>query len=153
MKPTLPILFAFTFLISPLRAGDNIPPAGFTTLFNGKNLDGWFGWAHRDPRDLIAMTPDQLADYKKQSIEGGPLAKQTDAKTGQTSEEQVTAHWKVEGGELINDGHGLYLTTDRDYGDIELFIEYKMLPGGDSGIYLRGVPQVQILGSRFARSP
>ncbi|HWC91407.1 MAG TPA: DUF1080 domain-containing protein, partial [Pirellulales bacterium] len=40
-----------------------------------------------------------------------------------------------------------YLTTDKDYGDFELLLEYKALPKGDSGVYLRGVPQVQIWDS------
>lgn len=44
----------------------------------------------------------------------------------------------------MNDGKGLYLTTEKDYGDFELWVDYKMLPRGDSGIYLRGIPQVQI---------
>ena len=45
---------------------------------------------------------------------------------------------------LVNDGGGLYLTTDKDYGDIELLVEYNTVAKADSGIYLRGVPQVQI---------
>ena len=36
------------------------------------------------------------------------------------------------------------LTTDQEYGDIELLIDYKTVPLADSGIYLRGCPQVQI---------
>ena len=55
-------------------------------------------------------------------------------------------HWSVDNGELVNDGHGAYLTTDREYGDIELLLEYKTVPLADSGIYLRGTPQVQIWG-------
>ena len=47
-------------------------------------------------------------------------------------------HWRVENGELVNDGNGAYLTTDKDYGDIELLIEYKTVAKADSGIYLRG---------------
>jgi len=53
-------------------------------------------------------------------------------------------HWSVEKGELVNDGKGAYLTTDREYGDIELLIEYKTVAQADSGIYLRATPQVQI---------
>ena len=37
-----------------------------------------------------------------------------------------------------------YLTTDKEYGDIELLLEYKTVAKADSGIYLRGTPQVQI---------
>ena len=56
----------------------------------------------------------------------------------------INAHWSVKDGELINDGKGLYLTTMKDYKDFELLLEYKTVPKADSGIYLRGVPQVQI---------
>jgi len=48
---------------------------------------------------------------------------------------------------LVNDGHGLYLTTKRNYADFELMADYKTVPKADSGIYLRGVLQVQIWDS------
>jgi hypothetical protein len=120
-------------------AENNVPPAGFTALFNGKDLSGWYGWGTQDPTDLWKMKPEELAEYKKKSVEGGIK----DAK-GNDKGDHVNAHWKVENGELVNDGKGLYLTTDKDYGDFELMVDYKMLPLGDSGIYLRGIPQVQI---------
>ena len=53
----------------------------------------------------------------------------------------------VDDGVLINDGHGVYLTTNDELGDIELLIEYKTVAKADSGIYLRGTPQVQIWDS------
>jgi hypothetical protein len=53
-------------------------------------------------------------------------------------------HWRVEDGELVNDGRGAYLTTDREFGDIELLVDYKTVPKADSGIYLRATPQIQI---------
>ena len=58
--------------------------------------------------------------------------------------EAMRAHWRVENGEIVNDGDGPYLTTNREFGDIELLIEYRTVPKADSGIYLRGTPQVQI---------
>ncbi|MEI6534936.1 MAG: DUF1080 domain-containing protein [Verrucomicrobiaceae bacterium] len=136
MKSTLTILALSLF--SPLiHAADNEPPSGFTALWNGKDLSGFFGWSTRDPREIAAMKPEDFAEYKKQSVEGGPLV---NAK----GPEHLSAHWKVENGELVNDGKGLYLSTGKDFGDIELLVDYKMQPLGDSGIYLRGVPQVQI---------
>ncbi len=45
---------------------------------------------------------------------------------------------------LINDGYGAYMTTNEEFGDMELLIDYKTVPLADSGIYLRGTPQVQI---------
>ena len=50
----------------------------------------------------------------------------------------------MDSGEIVNDGQGVYLTTDKDYGDVELFVDFKIGPKGDSGVYLRGTPQVQI---------
>lgn len=119
------------------EASENIPPAGFTALFNGQDLSGWYGWGTKDPSELWKMTPAELADYKRKSVEGG-------LPVGKAGPEHIKAHWRVENGELVNDGHGLYLTTDKDYGDFELMLEYKALPEGDSGVYLRGIPQVQI---------
>jgi hypothetical protein len=72
------------------------------------------------------MTPQQLADAQKKA------------------DEQMRAHWKVEDGALVFDGKGDSLCTAKDYGDFELLVDWKILPRGDSGIYLRGSPQVQI---------
>lgn len=112
------------------------PPPGFEPLFNGRDLTGWYGWGTKDPALLRAIPPDERTLYRKRSVEGGL--------PGAESNEHINAHWRVENGELVNDGKGLYLTTEKDYGDFELWVEYKALPEGDSGIYLRGIPQVQI---------
>lgn len=139
----LSVSLAFMCMLAvAAKAEQNSAPNGFTALFNGKDLSGWYGWSTRDPAELWAMTPEARATYIQQSIEGGLV----DAK-GNASNEHLRAHWKVENGELVNDGHGLYLTTAKDYGDFELHLEYKALPKGDSGVYLRGIPQVQIWDS------
>jgi hypothetical protein len=126
------------FFASPAGAQPS-PPEGFTALFNGTDLSGWYGWSTRDPQDLWSMSPEEQAKYKQQSISGGLLDKK-----GNPTDEHIHAHWRVDNGELVNDGRGLYLTSDKDYGDFELHLEYKALPEGDSGVYLRGTPQVQI---------
>ena len=56
----------------------------------------------------------------------------------------MRAHWKVVDGVLIFDGKGRSLCTAKDYGDFEMIVDWKIEKGGDSGIYLRGSPQVQI---------
>lgn len=107
----------------------NQPPSGFTALFNGTDLSGWRGGDTFDHRKYLDMPADKRADQ--------------DAKWT----EDMKKHWSVENGEFVNDGHGKYATTTKDYGDFELFVEYKTVPKADSGIYLRGVPQVQIWDS------
>lgn len=146
MKSCLPF-FRSSFLpvvllgvsLGSASAADPAPPEGFQVLFDGKDLSGWYGWGTKDPTELWTMTPEERAEYKKKSVEGGLL----DAK-GKDAGDHINAHWSVEGDELVNDGKGLYLTTEKDYGDFELWVEYKALPAGDSGVYLRGIPQVQI---------
>lgn len=111
----------------PVQAEDlNVPPKNFTALFNGKDLDGWHGMPHFDPRKLAAMSDEERA--KK-------IAADT---------EDFKKHWSIDNGELVNDGKGAYATTDKEYGDIELLIDYKTVAKADSGIYLRTTPQIQI---------
>jgi hypothetical protein len=106
------------------------PPKGFDAAFNGSSLSGWHGWAIHakgaNPYDMAKLSPEERAKKIEQWTD--------DAKK----------HWTVENGELVNDGHGAYLATDKEYGDMELLIEYKTVPKADSGIYLRATPQVQI---------
>jgi hypothetical protein len=98
-------------------------PDGFTPLFNGKNLEGWHGL---NPHSVV-----KLDDHQKEAA----IIKQ---------QKDFVAHWSVENGELVNDGKGPYCSTDKVYGDYELLVEYKTVPKADSGIYLKGNPQVQI---------
>jgi hypothetical protein len=104
-------------------AADPTPPEGFRALFNGKDLTGWHGL---NPHSVV-----KLEGEKKEAA----LQKMRD---------EFADHWHVENGELVNVGTGPYATTDEEFGDIELRIEYKTAPHADSGIYLRGTPQVQI---------
>lgn len=110
----------------PVMAEDNVPPEGFRAVFNGKDLTGWYGLSHFDPRKLAEMTPEERAAKKTADLE------------------DLKAHWTVENGELVNDGHGVYATTEDSFRDYELWIDYKTVPKADSGIYLKGSPQVQI---------
>ena len=128
MKTLLCILPVCVLLLGPigiLPAADNTPPEGFVALFNGQDLTGWKGLV-ADPRKRAEMTPDQLANAQKKA------------------DESMRAHWKVADGALVFDGGGQSLCTAKDYGDFELYVDWKILPKGDSGIYLRGTPQVQI---------
>jgi hypothetical protein len=46
--------------------------------------------------------------------------------------------WAVEDGLLVcKGGGGGWLGTDRDYADFELRLEYRLRPGGNSGVYIR----------------
>jgi hypothetical protein len=106
-----------------LEAAEPMPPAGFRAIFNGQDLSGWYGL---NPHKVAKLKGEELAEQLKQ--QRADFAK----------------HWKVEDGELVNPGTGPYATSEEEFGDIELLVEYKTVPKADSGIYLRGTPQVQI---------
>lgn len=126
MPYILILLSSIVVFFNNVSIAQNIPPEGFKALFNGKDLKGWFGHGTKDPRTLWKMSPEELKKHQEETLK------------------DINAHWSVKDGELINDGKGLYLTTKKDYKDFELLLEYKTVPKADSGIYLRGVPQVQI---------
>ena len=109
----------------PVVTLNNFPPEGFTRLFNGKDLSGWKGLV-ADPPKRAAMSPADLA--KAQAL----------------ADAEQLPHWRPVDGILIFDGKGKNLCTVKDYADFELLLEWKIEPLGDSGIYLRGSPQVQI---------
>jgi hypothetical protein len=105
MKRIVMALVAAGFLLA-LRsdAGEKTPPAGFTSLFDGKTLNGW---------------------------------------------KNAGEFWTVQDGVIHYTGKkgAKNLATEKDYGDFELYVDWKINKAGDSGIYLRGQPQVQIWDS------
>ena len=106
------------------------PPSGFTSLFNGKDLSGWRGrQPNYNPAEEAKLTKEELAEKQ--------------AKWNADRD----AHWRVDADkkEIVSDGQSPHLATAKDYGDFEFHVDWLMVSAnGDSGIYLRGIPQVQI---------
>ncbi|MBU0641496.1 MAG: DUF1080 domain-containing protein [Planctomycetes bacterium] len=99
----------------------------WVTLFNGKDLTGWKGLVG-NPATRAKLGSTKLAQLQ------------------QEADRLMHEHWQVVDGVLVFDGskQGSHLCTVEDYGDFELRVDWKIEAGGDSGIYLRGAPQVQI---------
>jgi HEAT repeat protein len=106
--------------LAELPAGE-----GFVSLFNGKDLSGWKGLV-ANPIARSKMSPDSLS-YKQKKADGSAFK-----------------DWYAKDGELIFSGHGDNLCTVKQYGDFEMYVDWKIQKDGDAGIYLRGTPQVQI---------
>ena len=73
------------------HAADNQPPAGFTALFNGRDLSGWKGLPKGpldNPAKRAAAPADELAKAQKEA------------------DEDMRAHWSVADGALVFDGKG-----------------------------------------------
>jgi len=113
------------------RPTDNTPPSGFTALFNGKDLTNWKGVTRTEKFDspLVRQkaTPEKRAEIQK------------------IADSEAAQHWHVRDGAFFFDGKGYSLATAKDYADFEMFVDWRLLTvRGDSGLYLRGSPQVQI---------
>jgi hypothetical protein len=129
--PVVLALAGWTVLADDKEKPLNTPPAGFKALFNGKDLSGWQGAIHFPDREKL--TGEAL---EKKQKEADAAAKQL---------------WSVQDGVLMMKPKkgvgGVNLATAKDYRDFELLVDWKIDKAGDSGIYLRGQPQVQIWDS------
>lgn len=111
------------------------PPDGFAVFFAGKESDlaNWKGVTTEEGFDNPVVR-EQAAPEKLAAMQ-----RKADA--------DMRAHWTVRDGVLYFDGFrgGYSLATARDYEDFELWADWRLLSvTGDSGLYLRGAPQVQI---------
>lgn len=106
---------------------DNMPnEKGFVSIFNGVDFTGWEGLV-QNPIARSKMSAKKLA--------------QEQAKANA----QMMKDWYIENGVIGFKGEGYNnICTIEDYGDFEMLVDWKITKGGDSGIYLRGTPQVQI---------
>jgi 3-keto-disaccharide hydrolase len=110
----------------PATTREGVPPTDFTSVFDGKSLAGWKGLVD-DPKRRATMTPTELANAQA------------------VADKLMRADWKVEGGALVYRGTNFdNLCTVKDFVNFELLADWKIEPYSDSGIYLRGTPQVQI---------
>ena len=98
---------------------------GFVSLFNGKDLTGWKG---------LVSNP----------IARGKMSEADLATAQQKINESIQKDWIIKDGLLVFTGHGDNLCTEKQYGDMEMYVDWKITEKGDAGIYLRGTPQIQI---------
>ena len=98
---------------------------GFVKLFNDRDLTGWKG---------LVANPIARSKMTDSTLQVAQLV----------ANEKIKNDWVVKNGLLVFTGHGDNLATEKKYGDVELFVDWKITEKGDAGIYLRGTPQVQI---------
>jgi HEAT repeat protein len=98
---------------------------GFVPMFNGKDLSGWQGLVENP----IARSKMKPADLVKKQAEAN---------------KKMLENWSVKDGCIMFSGKGDNLCSIKEYSDFEMLVDWKITKEGDSGIYLRGSPQVQI---------
>jgi len=97
----------------------------FVSMFNGKDLAGWQGLVG-NPLTRASMKSKDLAARQKEA------------------DRKLPESWSVRDGLIWFSGSGDNLCSLREYGDFEMYVDWRITKEGDSGIYLRGTPQVQI---------
>lgn len=117
----------------PAKDGVEPAPDGFVSLFNGKDLSGWRGMVREGgfecPHVRRAMMPEKRWEYE---AKGRKI---------------MAEHWSVRDGTLFFDGRpgGYNIAAEKQYGNFEAIVDWRFLRVcGDSGIFLRGLPQVQL---------
>ena len=104
---------------------------GWETLFNGKDLSGWKN-RHDTEYDVWTVVSEvKLDPQDKHKLTGA-------GKGG--SEEGVLLRGPSPDGK-----HGVDLLTEKEFGDCEVHCEFMVPEGSNSGVYLEGEYEVQIL--------
>jgi len=131
--------------VSPMKEEGRKDDMVFTAKLEGGSLVGqttgpdgtpWKFRGERAPSLARSGTPHwgkPVTLFDGKDLAGWHLS---DAKAAQT--------WKVENGSLVSLGNGAELVTDKKFEDFKLHIEFKVSPGANSGVYLRGRYEVQV---------
>lgn len=72
-------------------------------------------------------------------------------KTGWKLRHSGQDSWTVEHGCLVNAGHGIDLLTEQKFGDCQLHIEFMLPSHSNSGVYLQGRYEVQVLSKEHKK--
>ena len=95
----------------------------------------------------IGDAPELTATAQRQRVWGAPvnLFNGKDLSNWVPRDLSVTPKWEVQDGLMVNSPPDIDLRTKEEFNDFKLHVEFKMDPGSNSGIYLRGRYEVQLL--------
>jgi hypothetical protein len=105
--------------------------AGWSTLLNGKDLSGWKGQG--DWLTTTGILWDRLLGPTRLRAVPGPTP----------------------GGTMLNGpaGRTTNLVSEESFGDMELYVEFMVAKGSNSGVYLHGLYEVQVFDSWKSDEP
>ena len=106
---------------------------GWTSLLNGRDVSGWHGLG-TNPNEWFTATGiiwDRLLGPTRLGAVRGP------------------------GDRILNgpQGRTVNLVSDQKFGDVELYLEFMLAKGSNSGVYLHGLYEVQIFDSFSSTEP
>lgn len=100
---------------------------GWRPLLNGRNLDGWhaLGGQTHEWTTAKAVVWKRIFDPKRLTFTAGPGDRIVNGKEGRT----------------------LYLATDANLGDCEVYMEFMLAQGSNSGVFFNGHYELQLFDS------
>ncbi len=107
---------------------------GWTPLLNGQDLTGWHGQGSGENQWLTTtavLWERLLGPTRLGAVGRGPAGTMLNGPAGRT----------------VN------LVTDQKFGDVELYVEFMIARGSNSGVYLHGLYEVQIFDSYGSTEP
>ncbi len=108
---------------------------GWTPLLNGRDLSGWRAQSGGENQWLTTtgILWERLLGPTRLSAVPGP----------------------VPGGSILNGplGRTVNLVTEQKFGDVELYLEFMLAKGSNSGVYLHGLYEVQVFDSWGSTEP
>jgi Domain of Unknown Function (DUF1080) len=155
IKFALPVLAPLALLLAIPSAGQQGPQAprqqkvndgemhgdppfmleeGWTPLLNGRDLSGWRGQGSGQNQWLTTsaiMWERLLGPTRLNAVGRGPSGVILNGPTGRT----------------VN------LVTDEKFGAVELYVEFMIAKGSNSGVYLHGLYEVQVFDSWDSTEP
>jgi hypothetical protein len=140
LRRTLPVLLLALPLVAQLNDGEDHGDApyliedGWKPLFNGKDYTGWHA---QDPRAQLGWITTRGIVWERL--------------LGPTRLGAVNAP----GDRMLNgrNGRAANLVTDEKFGDCELYLEFMLAKGSNSGVYLHGLYEVQVFDSYGSTEP
>jgi hypothetical protein len=117
---------------------DNVPPAGFVSLFNGKDLTGW-KVPEGDGGHWKVI--DGVIDYDAESAAQGDKSLWTEAEFGDFV---LHVDWRIKEAPYLNPNVPYILPDGTHARDIKGKELHLTLPDADSGIYVRGSGRYQV---------
>ncbi|HBT77060.1 MAG TPA: DUF1080 domain-containing protein [Planctomycetaceae bacterium] len=108
-------------------------------LFNGKNLDGWKA-VNPQAANFWKVGEAKMSETEPRMLEAGPL-EGNDAEQGNAAGaliNTVGADWKPQ---------GIDLYSETTFGDCVIELEFMVAKNSNSGIYVMGEYEVQVLDS------
>ena len=137
-KRLLPALLSTLAALSPSVGAQAAPPAGFVSLFNGKDFTGW---RVPDGDNGHWKVVDGVIDYDAESEAAGDKSLWTEKEYGDFV---LRIDWRIKDTPYVNPNVHIVRPDGSSKRDAKGKPVLMAVPDSDSGIYLRGESKAQV---------